>query len=108
MYSHELNRLVARDTFREILCLMRSIELIIAGLRLEQLTNAEIAQLLDMEPVEVAERMRYAERRIATALPEAAYLLGDRQQRHSKPRREIPPLEWGWLCRLELRGQDGR
>jgi hypothetical protein len=96
-----------RETFREILRIMRAIALIIAGLRLEQRTDDPIGSLLGLTSVQVSAHMRAAKGRMAKELPAAASLLADREQKRLKGR-AVAPLEWGWLCRAPSVGQRRR
>ncbi|MFN2183886.1 MAG: hypothetical protein ACK2UU_07835 [Anaerolineae bacterium] len=93
--SHPLDRLVEQDTFAEVLALLEPEELVIAALRLEDLTDDQIALLLDIDRANVRRRMEQACRRIAEALPELAPVLRDRRYR---PACDLRPLNRGWLC----------
>ena len=92
---HPLDRLVEQDTFAEVLALLEPEELVIAALRLEDLTDDQIALLLDIDRANVRRRMEQACRRIAEALPELAPVLRDRRYR---PACDLRPLNRGWLC----------
>lgn len=92
---HPLDRLVEQDTFAEMLALLEPEELVIAALRLEDLSDDQIAALLDIERAAVRRRMEHACRRIAEALPELAPVLRDR---HYRPACDLRPLNRGWLC----------
>jgi len=90
-----LDRLVEQDTFAEAMALLESEELVIASLRLEALSDEQIAALLDIDRATICRRMEQARQRIAEALPELAPVLRDRHYRSPRCRR---PLQRGWLC----------
>jgi hypothetical protein len=92
---HPLDRLVEQDTFAEMLALLEPEELVIAALRLENLSDDQIASLLDIDRANVRRGMEQACRRIAEALPELAPVLRDRRYR---PACDLRPLNRGWLC----------
>lgn len=92
---HPLDRLVEQETFGEILALLEPEELVIAFLRLEALSEDQIATFLDVDRATVERRMEIARQRIVEAMPELATVLRDR--RHL-PRRCRRPLEQGWIC----------
>ena len=58
-------------------------ELVVAALRLEGLSDAQIGELLGVSRAAVSRRMER----------------GREQPRQRSPRNETPPLEHGWLCR---------
>jgi hypothetical protein len=92
---HPLDRLVEQDTFAEALALLEPEELVIASLRLEALSDDQIASLLDIDRATVCRRMEQARQRIVEALPELAPVL--RNRRHP-PLRCLRPLQRGWIC----------
>ena len=92
---HPLDRLVEQDTFAEVLALLEPEELVIASLRLEGLSNEQIASLLDIDRATICRRMEQARQRIVEALPEQAPVLRDRRHRPLRCRR---PLQRGWIC----------
>lgn len=92
---HPLDRLVEQDTFAEALALLGPEELVIAALRLEALSDDQIASLLDIDRATVCRRMEQARQRIVEALPELAPVL--RNRRHP-PLRCLRPLQRGWIC----------
>lgn len=93
-----LDRLVEQDTFAEMLALLEPEELVVAVLRLEGLSDPQIAALLDTDRRRVGQRMETARRRIMEALPELVPLLRDQQRPGHWPlSRQLPPLERGWL-----------
>ena len=92
---HPLDRLVEQDTFAEAMALLEPEELVIASLRLEALSDDQIASLLGVDRATVCRRMEQARQRIAEALPELAPVLRDR--RHP-PLRCLRPLQRGWIC----------
>lgn len=92
---HSLNRLVEQDTFAEALALLEPEELVIATLRLEGLSDEQIASLLDIDRATVCRRMEQGRQRIMEALPELAPVLRDRRHRPPLCRR---PLQRGWIC----------
>lgn len=88
-----------QDTFAELLALLEPEDLIIAALRLEGLSDSQIAALLDVDPRTVGWRMEKAQLRIMEALPELAPFLRGRRRLSPQPLSEqSPPLERGWLC----------
>ena len=92
---HPVDRLIEQDTFAEVLALLEPEELLIACLRLEDLSNEQIASLLDISPKSVRSRMEQAMQRIVEALPELVPVLSGRRQPSRCGRR---PLERGWIC----------
>ena len=92
---HPLDRLVEQDTFAEAMALLEPEELVIASLRLEALSDEQIAALLDVDRATICRRMEQARRRIVEALPELAPVLRDRNYRSQRCRRQ---LQRGWLC----------
>ena len=92
---HPLDRLVERDTFAEMVALLKPVELLIACLRLEDLSDDQIASLLDVDRCTVHLHMEQALQRVADALPELGVVLRDRRHR---PRRGLRPLARGWIC----------
>jgi DNA-binding CsgD family transcriptional regulator len=84
-----------KATFAEMLALLEPEELLIACLRLEDLSNEQIASLLDVSPKSVRSRMEQAVQRIVEALPELAPVLRGRRQPSRCGQR---PLERGWIC----------
>ena len=92
---HPLDRLIEQDTFAEMIALLEPEELIIAFLRLEGLSDDQIAALLDVDRATVHRRTDQACQRIVEELPELAPLLRDRRHPPQHCRR---PLERGWIC----------
>ena len=92
---HPLDRLIEQDTFAEAMALLEPEELVIASLRLEALSDDQIASLLDVDRATVCRRMEQARQRIAEALPELGPVL--RHRRHPSLRR-LRPLQRGWIC----------
>ena len=78
---HPLDRLVEQDTFAEAMALLEPEELVIASLRLESLSDEQIAALLDVDRATICRRMEQARQRIVEALPELAPVLRDRHYR---------------------------
>jgi hypothetical protein len=101
-----LEQMVERETFGEILEQMTPEELTVAALRLEGLTDAQIAALLGEDAATVSRRMVRAQARIATQLPETSHLLGRRYLGRNWRRRRDHPLEYGLLC--DWRAPDDR
>jgi DNA-binding CsgD family transcriptional regulator len=94
-----LQRLIEREAFAEIVALLQPLDLVVAAMRLEGLTDGEIAALLGVTRASVSSRMRRAGRRIVHLRPDLAPLLEGRRPRHRPPERtSLPPLERGWLC----------
>jgi hypothetical protein len=92
---HLADRLIEQDTFAEMLALLEPEELSIACLRLEGLSDEQIASLLDISRGTVRCRMEQARQRIVETMPELASVL--RGRRHP-PRCGRRPLERGWIC----------
>ena len=92
---HPLDRLVEQDTFAEVLALLEPEELVIACLRLEALSDEQIASLLDIDRGTINRRMEQARQRIVEALPELGPVLRDRRHWPLRCRR---PLQRGWIC----------
>jgi DNA-directed RNA polymerase specialized sigma24 family protein len=99
MAHDPLAELLQRETFADIIRLLTPEELVIAALRLEGLTDAEIGALLGVGRTAVSQQMREAQARIAAELPQAASLLADRRPRRRPEHEAVPPLQRGWLCR---------
>ena len=93
-----LDRLLLRDTFAEILALMTPEEIAVAALRIEGLSDVQIAALLGLEHSTISRRMTRAQERIAAELPEAAHLLGRRYLPRGSRRSGDVPLEQGLVC----------
>jgi hypothetical protein len=87
-----------RDTFCEILALFTVRELAVVRLRLEAVSDDEIAGMLDITRQAVRERFNRAERRIVRHLPELAYFFRDRSMQPGPRAGRALPLEQGWLC----------
>lgn len=97
--SPALDRLVEQDTFAELLALLEPVELVIAALRLEGLSDDQIATLLGTTRQTVVRRMERAQARIVAALPELGPLLrGRRPSSLARRRPASPPLARGWIC----------
>jgi transposase len=97
---YPLNRLIERETFGEMVALLTPEELVVAALRLEGLSDVQIAALLDVDRSTVSHRMQQARERIAAEMPEMATTLRDRQQpRQRSADSGMPSLERGWICR---------
>ncbi|MGQ9599768.1 MAG: helix-turn-helix domain-containing protein [Anaerolineae bacterium] len=104
--AHPLDRLVQQDTFQEIIALLEPEELVVAALRLEGLSDAQIGALLDITREAVGLRLRRACQRIIQLKPDLAPLLRGRRQSRLRPLVDsAPPLERGWLCREALDGE---
>jgi hypothetical protein len=94
-----LEQLVEQDTFAEMLALLEPEDLAIAALRLEGLSDSQIAALLHVDPRTVGWRMEKAQLRIMEVLPELAPFLRGRRRLSPPPLSgQSPPLERGWLC----------
>jgi excisionase family DNA binding protein len=97
---HPLDRLIEREAFGEMVALLTPEELVVAALRLEGLSDVQIAALLDIDRSAVSHRMHKARERIVAEIPELAGILRDRQQpRQKPPDGGTPSLEHGWICR---------
>ena len=82
-----LAELIQSETFAEILKLLTLDELMVAVLREEGHTDAEIAERIGVTRSTVTWRMIRARRRIARELPEAArWLQGRRRRKRSSNR----------------------
>jgi hypothetical protein len=100
-----LDRLVEQDTFAEMLALLEPEDLVIAALRVEGLSDSQIAALLDADHRTISRRMEKAQLRIMEALPELApFLRGRLRPRPQSLSGQPPPLERGWLCHWEKCG----
>jgi predicted transcriptional regulator len=95
--SYPLERLIARETFAEMLDLFEPEDLAIAVLRLEGLSDTQIGSLLGVTASATNLRLKKARQRIMKQLPEWAPLLRGRSHRLAKPRHQTLPLEHGWL-----------
>ena len=87
MEHDPLEELVESETFAEILRLLTPGEVMVAVLRDEGHTDAEIAERIGVARSTVTWRMIRARRRIARELPEAArWLQGRRRRKRSSNR----------------------
>jgi excisionase family DNA binding protein len=93
-----LDRLVARETFQEAIHLLTPRQLAVALLRLEGLTDDQIARLLGIQWCSATKRIRHAAARIASEVPELRSFLRDRRQAGRSHTLDNQPLEHGWLC----------
>jgi hypothetical protein len=93
-----LEILVWREALAEALTAFRPDELIIVGLRLEGLSDSQIAELLGVHRNTVRNRMQKAQERIAREIPEVASFLAGRKRSAGlgPPARDL--LKRGWLC----------
>jgi hypothetical protein len=97
--SYALERLIERETFRQIVALLEPEELIVAVLRLEGLSDVQIGDMLGVSGAAVNSRMQTARARIMAQAPDLTPTLRDRRQPARRPpSNEPPPLEHGWLC----------
>jgi excisionase family DNA binding protein len=100
-----LDRLVARETFAEMLEVFRPFDLVIAILRMEGLTGAEIGEVLDLDPSAVWRRVEQVKARVMEEVPELrSELRGRRWRRQRDAQGEVPPLERGWIRRWLVDG----
>ena len=100
MNSSPLDVLVFQETMAEALAALRPGEWVIALLRLEGLSDGQIAQLLGIHRNTVRRRMQKAQERIAREIPEIASFLSGRKRtgRVGAPAPDL--LRRGWLCHL--------
>lgn len=97
--TYLLDRLVEREAFAEIVALLEPEELVVAVLRLEGLTDAQIGALLGVTRAGVSLRLRKAGRRIMAERPDLApWLRGRQRRRVNAGRPGVIPLGQGWLC----------
>jgi excisionase family DNA binding protein len=100
-----LDRLVARDTFAEMLGVLQPYELVIAILRMEGLTGTEIGEVLNRDPSAVWRRVEQAKARVIEEVPELRSDLSERRwRRHREGHGEGLPLERGWIRRWLVEG----
>jgi hypothetical protein len=104
--SHEaLDRLVAQDTFAEMLDVFRPLDLVIATLRLEGLSDAAIGEILGLDPSAVWRRVEQVKARAIEAVPELRLdLCARHKSRHKTCHGKAPPLERGWIRRWLVEG----
>ena len=81
-----LEALIRAETCAEILEQLRPQELLMAVLRLQGHTDAEIAERFGVHRTRITRRMIAARLRIERELPEAARWLRGRRRRKSRPR----------------------
>jgi hypothetical protein len=93
-----LERLILRENCLDILRNLEPIELTIAALRLEGLSDAQIGQLLGMARSTVTRQLARAQERILRDLPFTAGLLAGRQPDHNPVSHVKALLEQGWIC----------
>jgi DNA-directed RNA polymerase specialized sigma24 family protein len=79
--SNPLHDLIRRELFADVIRHLHPLELLIALLRVEGLTDLQIARELGTTRPTVTRLMLHARRRIARQVPGAADLLGDRDRR---------------------------
>jgi hypothetical protein len=93
-----LDLLILRENCLDILCCLEPDEMVIAGLRLEGLSDVQIGQILGIDRTTVSRYLSRAQERIMRELPYTAGLLAGRQPE----RGNLPPipglLEQGWIC----------
>jgi DNA-directed RNA polymerase specialized sigma24 family protein len=75
-----LDWLIAQETVREILETLAPGQLVVAALRMEGLSNEQIADLLGITHQAVNSRMVKARRRLARELPELAVMIEGRRR----------------------------
>jgi hypothetical protein len=96
-----LARVIEKETFAEILACLSAEELLVAALRMEGLSDPQIASLLGMSRQAVRQRLRKAQMRIMRTKPDLAPpLLGRCLSNAEALPTATPtlPLEHGWLC----------
>ena len=95
-----LARVIERETFAEIIALLEPLDLMIAAMRLEGLSDDEIARLLGRNRTSVTSRMKRTCQRIIHLRPDLAPVLEGRRRHARLPtgRSRPRPLEQGWLC----------
>lgn len=93
-----LDRLIARETFEEAIRPLTPRQLAVALLRLEGLTDDQIARLLGIQRSSATKRIRHAGQRIASEVPELRSFLRDLRQAGRTHTLDNQPLEHGWLC----------
>ena len=102
-----LQRIIEREEFADIPALLSPRDLIVAVLRLEDLTDSQIAALMGLKRTAISTRMRRACQRISTLRPDLAPLLEGRSLgRGPQERQSRRPLERGWLCVWDEEEQD--
>lgn len=93
-----LERLILRENCLDILHSLDPEERIIAALRLEGLSDAQIGQFLGMARSTVTRHLTRAQERIMRESPYTAGLLAGRQPDHSPVSPIKGLLEQGWIC----------
>lgn len=74
-----LERMIAHDTIQEILEALTPKQFVVAILRLEGLSQIEIAELLGVSRSVVYYRLKHAKKRLAARYPELAPVLDGRE-----------------------------
>jgi len=93
-----LERLILRENCLDILHSLEPIERTIAALRLEELSDAQIGQLLGMARTTVTRHLTRAQERIMREQPDTAGLLAGRQPDRGPLPLVEAILEQGWIC----------
>jgi DNA-binding transcriptional ArsR family regulator len=93
-----LERLILRENCLDILRALEPEELVIAALRLEGLSDAQIGHILGLSRSTVTRHLTRAQERIMRELPYTAGLLAGRQPDHSPVSLVEELLEQGWIC----------
>ena len=108
MISNEpLERLVARETFAEMLAVLRPLDALIAQYRVYGWSDAEIGETLHFDPSTVWRRMERAKARVIEEVPELSLdLSARRRRRHQAHSGESSPLERDCI-RLQWPDEDG-
>jgi DNA-directed RNA polymerase specialized sigma24 family protein len=87
MSDERLSGLLRADMLEEILRLLSPEEALLALLRLNGVSDEEVAEIFGVDRSTVARRMIEAGKRIARELPEAAVWLEGRRRRTGRKRR---------------------
>jgi DNA-directed RNA polymerase specialized sigma24 family protein len=94
-----LARVIEKETFAEIVACLSAEELLVAVLRMEGLSDPQIATLLGMSRQAVRQRLRKAQIRISRTKHDLAPALRGRCLSNTEAQpTPTPPLEHGWLC----------
>ena len=81
MMNAALNTIIARDRYYRILTCLTPKQLSVVALRLDGLTQAEIARLLGLERSHIYSRLEGAKRRLEVKMPELPPETRNRQRR---------------------------
>ena len=108
--NHPLDNLVSEENIRDILRALTWNQMIAIALRLEGLSNIQIAAMLGVSKMAITHRFRTAKERVTRFVPEVADSVAGRAFPPGPTtdwRGSGTPLEWGYLCE-ETKGEEAK